>query len=269
MDLVSRGYFGPDSMMWKINRESILLVGGPAALLMQLAHPHVAAAVGDHSNFQANPFRRLRRTLDLTLSIVFGSKEEADRAAAVVNAVHSSVRGTAPGGRTYDARDPSLLLWVHSTLVDSSLKVYEACFGKLAADDLDRYYEESRLVAGLFRIPRSEIPASLTDLREQMEDRIASGEVAVGDQARELAKPILRPLRVVPARLATRSAFVTASLLPDPIRDGYGLKVGRSGRALLSLGGSASRAVVPRIPPVVRSFPVARRALSSPATDRV
>ena len=70
--------FGPGSMMWTVNRESVLLLGGRAALLMQLAHPLVAAGVADHSDFRSDSLRRLRRTLDSMLSIIFGDVETAE-----------------------------------------------------------------------------------------------------------------------------------------------------------------------------------------------
>ena len=37
---------------WRINREAVVLAGGSCALLMQLAHPAVAAGVAEHSDFR-------------------------------------------------------------------------------------------------------------------------------------------------------------------------------------------------------------------------
>ncbi len=247
--------FGPGSMMWKINRESVLLLGGRAALLMQLAHPLVAAGVADHSEFQAEPLKRLRRTLEATTAIVFGDVRAAKASVDRINAVHASVSGTAPDGTLYSALDPNLLLWVHSTLTDAAVKVYESCFGPIEPEEMKRYYEETKVFAELFGIPETILPPSLDALREWMTGKIATGEVAVSDQARELAEPILRPLRVVPLRLARSSAFVTAALLPEPIREGYGLRVGRAGRTFLALGGRTSRAVLPKVPSRIRNFP--------------
>lgn len=248
--------FGPDSMMWKINRESVLLLGGRAALLMQLAHPLVAAGVADHSDFRRDPIKRLRRTLEITMAIIFGDQATARESAAIVNSVHEHVRGEAPDGRTYSARDPKLLLWVHETLIDSALKVYEACVGRLTEDELNRYYDETKIIAELFDIPPSIVPATLEQMRADMAARIESGEVTVTDQARELAEPIIRPLRVVPRRLARTSAFITAALLPPPIREGYGLRVRLPASLLLGAGGRASRLVLPLMPRRIRSFPV-------------
>ena len=259
--------FGPGSMMWRINRESILLLGGPGTLLMQLAHPLVAAGVAEHSNFRADPFTRLRQTLDTMLPIVFGDRATAEQLAAKVGRVHASVRGRAADGRSYDARDPNLLLWVHATLVDSSIRVYEACVEPLTDEERARYYDETKVVADLFHIPAPVVPDTLEDLRAWMRERIETGEVVVTPTARELARPVLMPLPLVPWRVAEASAFVTAALLPEPIRRGYGLKVGRSQSALLAAGRFASRRMLPLLPTRVRLFPAARTAHRSAASS--
>jgi uncharacterized protein (DUF2236 family) len=252
--------FGPDSMMWRINRESILLIGGRATLLMQLAHPLVAAGVADHSNFRTEPLKRLGRTLDVMLAIVFGTREQAERVAAGVNRLHQRVRGVAPDGRPYAATDPRLLLWVHATLVDSAVRVYEACVRRLTEEERARFYEETTVVARLFNIPKDSLPNSLEGLRAWMRTLIESGEVAVTPPARELAESILKPIPFVPRRVAWGSAFVTAALLPPELRDGYGLGLGRPQGALLEMGRRTSRVLLPLIPTRVRSWPAARLA---------
>jgi uncharacterized protein (DUF2236 family) len=252
--------FPADSMMRRINRESVLLLGGPAALLMQLAHPLVAAGVAAHSEFHKDPIGRLKRTLDAMLTIVFGTEDEARRTAAAVRRIHDGVRGTSPDGVPYDARDPRLLLWVHATLVDSSIRTYEAYVRDLKEDEIGRYYDETVVVAGLFGIAPEDVPGSLEELRAWMSELIATGEVTVTPLARELAGPVLRPLRFVPRRLSDASAAITASLLPPEIREGYGLSLGRPQKAIVFVGGRASRLLVPRLPSVLRQFPAAREA---------
>src|SRR5438270_2462341 len=112
------GLFGPQSMIWNVARERVLVAAGPAALLMQLAHPLVAAGVAAHSDFRRDPFARLRSTLDATLKISFGDTAQAHRAATRVMTVHRRVRGRLgervgrfPAGTTYDATDPRLAMW--------------------------------------------------------------------------------------------------------------------------------------------------------------
>src|SRR6266403_3392294 len=135
--MVRAGLFREDSITRRVNRENILLLGGGRALLMQLAHPKVAAGVDDHSDFRTHPVRRLRRTIRMTMAIVFGDRETALAAARAVNGVHARVRGD-----DYQALDPQLLLWVHATLVDSALATYATFVQPLAESERDEFYQE-------------------------------------------------------------------------------------------------------------------------------
>src|SRR4030081_1974480 len=102
--MVKPGLFGEDSITRRVNRENILLLGGGRALLMQLAHPKVAAGVDEHSDFRSHSIRRVRRTIRRTMAIGFGDRETALGAARAVNQVHANVRG-----QDYRALDPDLL----------------------------------------------------------------------------------------------------------------------------------------------------------------
>src|SRR5438309_5125061 len=126
------GLYAEDSITRRVNRENVLLLGGGRALLMQLAHPKVAAGVDAHSDFRSHPVRRLRRTVRMTMAIVFGDRATALAAARSVNRVHGRVQGEG-----YRALDPELLLWVHSTLVDSAIVAYDTFVRKLRATERD------------------------------------------------------------------------------------------------------------------------------------
>lgn len=261
MEIMSESLFGPDSMMWRISRESVMLLGGRATVLLQLAHPLVAAGVVDHSDYRTDPYGRLRRTLDTMWTIVFESADDAREAAARVGRIHSQVQGKAADGRQYSALDPHLQLWVHATLVYSSIKVYERFIGTLTEDELDRYYEDTKIVGRLFGIPGKSIPTDYASLRKWMREMIDTGEVQVTDLARELAEPIVRPLQIIPREVNRRTALVTPLLLPRPIREGYGLHIGNTRAALIAAGTRASRLIVPRLPTAMRIHPMARQAV--------
>ena len=83
------GYFRPDGAAWRIGRELALLLGGGRALLLQVAHPLVAAGVAEHSDFRENPWKRLEGTMNAVWAVVFGTRAQADRAASRVHAMHS------------------------------------------------------------------------------------------------------------------------------------------------------------------------------------
>src|SRR5213594_226978 len=122
-----QGLFGPESAIWRVNRESAVTLGGTCALLMQLAHPRVAAGVRDHSRFEEDTVGRLRRTLDLTMTIVFGSRSAA----------------------------------MHAILFYSGLQAYRAFVGPLSAADRNGYYQDTKEIGILLGIPRQMYPSNI------------------------------------------------------------------------------------------------------------
>src|SRR5437879_1822055 len=154
----------PNSVARRVDRELFVLLGGTASLLMQVAHPLVAAGVERHSDFRRDPFGRLRRTLNTTLAVVYAEPGRAHAALRRIDRRHGPVKGTTAEGRTYDARDPALLLWVQATLVLTSLRLYEAVLGRLSPADREAYWQETRPVAALLGIPTYLQPGRLADL---------------------------------------------------------------------------------------------------------
>jgi uncharacterized protein (DUF2236 family) len=240
--------------MRRINSEPALLLGARAALLMQLAHPLVAAAVAQHSRFRDDPLGRLRATLRTISKIVFGTEEQARATARRVNALHATVTGNTASGAKYSATDPHLLLWVYSTLVATAVDVYESFVCPLSDDERAEFYDESKVVARLFEVPEEIIPASFHDLRQWMCERIASGEVVVTPLARELAAPLVRPSKWIPTPAARRMAFVLAMLLPEELRVSYGLPFGRFAKLAVAALGRLSRAVTQRTPRLTKAL---------------
>ena len=161
----ARSLFGPGSVTWRVNREAVLLLGGGRALLLQVAHPLVAAGVAAHSEFRAHPLRRLWRTLDLMLTLAFADGATALGAVRTIEGVHARVHGVLeepsgpfPRGTRYDANDPALLLWVYATLVDTALVVYERFVEPLAVDGRAAYYDGSKIGGRLLGIPEAMMP---------------------------------------------------------------------------------------------------------------
>jgi uncharacterized protein (DUF2236 family) len=252
------GLFGPGSMAWRIDGEALILAGGTAALLMQLAHPAVAAGVAQHSDFQADPFARLRRTLNASYAVVFGSTARAERAIRRMNAIHGVVRGAIPeSGTPYDARDPALLLWVHATLVDTALRVHDTYVGRLSPAEQQAYHAESRQIAIRLGVPATAVPETLVELRAEMLRLMANGTVEVSDTARGLASSVLYPTAFPPRWIWDVGHLISMSVLPEPIRRGYGLPwSARRQRGMDRMAG-LSRRLLPLAPRRLRRVPQA------------
>ena len=118
------GWFGPESMTWRVHADRSMLVGGLRALYLQVLHPLAMAGVAEHSDYREDPLGRLARTGRFVAATTYGTRAEAERAVAMVRAIHDRVRGVASDGRSYDANDPVLLAWVHNVEVESFLLAY-------------------------------------------------------------------------------------------------------------------------------------------------
>lgn len=247
-------YFAPDSAVRTVGRESVLMLGGGRALLMQVAHPLVAAGVRDHSGYARNPWGRLARTMVALYSIVHGTREEADAVAARVRAVHARVRGER-GGRPYSALDPELMAWVHATLVDTGLVMYETFVRRLRPAERQAFYADMLLVAEIFGVPRAVLPPTLPDFHRYLLGMLAGDDLEVGEEAREVARIVLSP--PVPAALRPGFAalrLITTELLPAELRARYRLPSTPFGRAALAASARTARALLPLVPEWLRSL---------------
>jgi uncharacterized protein (DUF2236 family) len=259
-------FFEPDSRIWKVDREMVLLLAGGRALLMQLAHPKIAAGVADHSRFQEDPFGRLYRTMSTMWSIVFDKRTEASAALQRVENRHKKVQGSVPPGEPlhsknhYDAFDQDLLFWVHATLIDSAMIAYDRFVRPLPPVEKIGYYDDSKKLAWLFGIEEKIIPPSLTEFDRYMKRMLTQGVLAVGPTAKNLSHNILyaRPWIFKPAGPLFR--FVTAGLLPEKLRDGYELEWSKQKETILSLLARAIQASLPLVPTPIRVVPNARVA---------
>ncbi|MDP9342859.1 MAG: DUF2236 domain-containing protein [Actinomycetota bacterium] len=254
------GLFGPGTVAWRVNGEGVLLLGGPRALLMQIAHPSVAAGVADHSGFPAEPYRRLWRTMDAMLRVSFGDSEQSRQAAEQVTGVHRRVTGErARDGVAYRAMDPVLLLWVYATLVDTALVVYRRFFRALSPQDEERYHEEMKRLATAMHVPPEILPAGLGEFRTYVAETVDRLEVT--EDARRLAPPILRPPLPIPLRpLGALQELVTLGILPPRLRAAYALSWTPARERALAASAGAVRAMVPLLPEALRRWPHARSA---------
>ena len=223
------GIFGPDSVIWRIDREAAVFLGAGRALLLQLAHPWVAAAIAQHSRSLADPIGRFHRTFSIVFTMVFGTTDQAFAAARRLHLRHTAISGTLgedvgafAAGSAYCANDVAALRWVHATLIDTALLAYQLVNPPLSARDRERYYADARVFAALFGIPQSALPQSWPDFARYVDDMFSSDMLAVGSAARSVAAELFYG-----AGTRLRAPFwyraLTASLLPPRLRDAFEL----------------------------------------------
>jgi uncharacterized protein (DUF2236 family) len=231
------GLFGPGSMTWRIHAHPAMLIGGLRSLLVQALDARTMAGVAQHSNYKADPWRRLRGTTDYVMTTTYGDTAAAKKSVAKVKAIHERITGVDDvTGLPYDANDPELLLWVHNAEVDSFLAAYRAFGPRTTEEDADRYVSEMACLAELFEIPSGTIPRSVAELNDYMEEK----EIMLTDAARDTMRFILYPpvpwwggklpeipgrkLLLIPGRAGwSIYSLATIAILPKRFRRAYKL----------------------------------------------
>ena len=257
------GYFGPESMMWKVNKEITVLFGGARALLMHAAHPLIAAGARQTSFYQRDPWKRLIRTLSLQNSVTFGTKEEADESATRINRLHEVIKGEDEiTGNIYDALDHEQLLWVHACLQISSIYFYEQTVKKLTKEEKDTYHKENMLSAKLVLIDTKKMPQTHNELKDWViEKSKTKNYLLMTDVAKDVSEIIAGgpvPKHIKP--IWPFISFTAFNTLPDEFKNIYGIKSTKIKSLILKFNLTLLKITRPLLPPFFRLIPPARGA---------
>ncbi|MQP75950.1 DUF2236 domain-containing protein [Stenotrophomonas sp. MYb238] len=235
------GWFGPDSVTWRIHSEFPgMLAGGLCALMLQLLHPRALAGVHDHSNFREDLVGRLRRTTGFVAGTSYAPAAEVEKLVERVRRIHARIAGTLPDGRGYAADDPELLTWVHVTEAYGFLEGCRRYCREVPADIADRYYDEYRRVAEA--LGAREVPASEAQVRDYFAAQ--QPQLCMDARSRDVLE-VLEAIRLpVPLPGVSRDLFLSAgaALLPEWAQRLLGHSRGQRLRAKLAarvLRGSA------------------------------
>ncbi|MCP5014325.1 MAG: DUF2236 domain-containing protein [Ketobacter sp.] len=223
------GIFGPDSMFWRVIRHSASFVGAGRAVLLQTAHPWVANGVKQHSRTLDDPLGRFRGTFTNVFAMVFGNLDQVVNSSLKVHDIHRKIvgkveeaSGAFADGSRYMANEVNAMIWVHATLWEGAVKMYEMFVGPLTAEEKERYYQESKMFAYLFGIPEQALPPNWNEFLEYNEQMWYSDQLSVQAAAQEIGgflftfSPMLKPV-------LNRYEIITSLLLPEPIREQYGM----------------------------------------------
>ncbi len=257
------GYFGPNSMMWKINKEITVLFGGARALLMHAAHPLIAAGARQTSFYQRDPWKRLIRTLSLQNSVTFGTKDEADDSATRINRLHEVINGEDPiTGGYYDALDHEQLLWVHACLQLSSIYFYEKTVKKLTDEEKNLYHKENMLAAKLVLVDIDKMPQTHKDLKtwvtkkSRTENYLKLTDVAIDVQEIISGGPVPKHIKPIWPFIS----FTAFNTLPPEFKKIYGVNSNIFKSLVLSFNLNLLKFTRPFLPPFFRLIPPARWA---------
>lgn len=252
-------YFSPDSKMWEVFRgREIAVFGAQTMLLMQVAHPKVAAAVDSHSDFMKNPIESLKRLLEtqrVTSAMIFGTKEEVYAAADKIVRIHEKVRGD-----SYYAGDPEALAWVLTTLVVGAIKVHDRFVRPLSSGEKDEFYQDAKKLLPLLHGDEQALPTSYDELGGYKERMLADEKVKVGPTAKKLSKYILGRQLPILAACSYPLSRIAVGLLDKEIRQQYGFRWSPWEEKLLIGFSTICRKVLPILPARVRLTPYYRRA---------
>ena len=257
------GYFGPNSMMWKVNKEITVLFGGARALLMHAAHPLIAAGARQTSFYQRDPWKRLIRTLSLQNSVTFGTKEEADESANRINKLHEVIKGKdVITGGTYDALDQEQLLWVHACLQISSIYFYEKTVKKLTNSEKNQYHNENTVAAEMVLMDKTIMPKTHEELKKWVMDKSKEKNYILLTDVAEDVKDIIGggpvPVHIKP--IWPFISFTAFNTLPKEFKDIYGIQDTKFKSLLVNFNLKLLKFTRPLLPPFFRLIAPARWA---------
>ena len=256
------GVFGPGSMFWQLGRYTTGFLGAGRAALLQNAHPWVANAIKQHSRTMDDPSSRFRGTFTNVFKMVYGSLDQVIDSAMRVHHIHTHIQGEIEEdsgafakGSHYQANEANAMLWVHATLWETTVTMYELIIGELTDQEKEAYYQEAKMFAFLFGIPEEKQPPNWHEFIEYNERMWNSDELTVKAASREISAFLFKfspPL--VP--VLKRYEIFTSMIMPERLREQYDMAPATAqNQALFERYVRYLRRIYPRLPKHLRYLP--------------
>lgn len=234
-------------MIWRVSREHVLLAGGPAAAILQIAHPEVALGVAHHSDFKRDTLGRLARTLEAVYTITFAPRPEVEAMAARVRASHAKVRG-----KGYSAFSPDAQMWVLATLIQLAVESFERFVAPLTPENRESFHRDMRVFGTWFGLDVSHGPQNWADFSAYYRTMLENPVLGSLPLSRDMASHIAFPRRPALRLLHPLSGFLAREFLPSPVRERLGFERTVSTRMLAAVADAAVPRVLPWLPARVR-----------------
>ena len=255
---------GPDSITWRLTSDIRLFLAPLYALILQVAHPTVAAGVRDYSDFDQRPWERLMRTLDYLVVLQYGGSE-AVVVGRRLRELHKRFKGTMSDGRSYYALERGAYTWVHATLLETYVRAHEHFGRRMTADELERFYREYVGLGQLVGVHREDLPPTWEGFRAYFERMTAQELVPnetverVLEAARKSASPEIPSLYRVGWRLLsyapTRASYLGGvGLLSDRLRERLHISWSHREELEFQALSACARSLTPILPPKLRIF---------------
>ncbi|MEA2168941.1 MAG: hypothetical protein QOF76_2241 [Solirubrobacteraceae bacterium] len=254
----------PSAITRRLAGDARLMGGSGYALLLQVAHPVVGAGVSDHSDFQADPWGRLIRTLDYVNVTVFGGAAAAAAMGARTRAVHHHIKGTLPNGEPYHSLEPNAFAWVHATLAHSILRSNDLYVGRVSQADREAFYADWRRLGRYIGVRDRDLPETYAEFGPyvaEMEAGVLERTQSVDDVLVSLMRP-KRPDPRVPRVVwkalrwpAARSVRLTTyGMLGPVVRERLGLAWSPTAERAFRAFAASQRAASPVLPRQAKQF---------------
>jgi uncharacterized protein (DUF2236 family) len=252
------GFFGPDSVSWRVNRESAVFLGAGRAALLQLAHPWVCASLLQHSNLRNDAIGRFHSTFCVIYTMLFGTRAQAVAASRQLYRLHTGIRGELthavsdhPRGEHYEANEIHALRWVYSTLVESAVLAYEFALSPLALEEREQYYAESKRMAALFGMRADAMPKDWPAFVQYTAEMMESSILGIDEDARMLGGSVLSGVGtwVRPPRWYRA---LTAAWMPPRFRSAFQLPFGAQEEEMVRRTALRLHSIYSRVPRAIR-----------------
>jgi uncharacterized protein (DUF2236 family) len=242
----------------------ILLIAGPANVIMQLAQPGVGYGVlesrVESGRVDRHPIKRARTTFTYLAVATNGSDEQKAAFRRAVNRAHAQVYSTDESPVAYNAFDTDLQLWVGACLYKGAVDVYRLFVGEMDDETAERHYREGMALGTTLQVPPDKWPADRAAFDRYWRESLA--KVHIDDTVRAYLYPIAAA-RVRGVKLPGPlqrwsdgfSLLITTGFLPQRFRDEMRLpwdeaRQRRFDRLMLVL-----RTVNKLMPRFIRQFP--------------
>ncbi|MEU5257424.1 oxygenase MpaB family protein [Amycolatopsis sp. NPDC021455] len=229
-------------------------------LVLQVAHPVVAAGVRDHSDYASDPWTRLMRTVASLSIYVYGGVAGARVEAARLRSLHRTFTGTADG-RRYSALDPAAYAWVHATLVKAPVDAQRFFGVPLSASELEEYYAQMCGIGRLLGVRERDLPRDWAAFERYYDAMVAGFRPnPTIDTLFETIRTAGKPVRWLPdswwRRLRIGQLFLVRATLPPSLRKTLGLKWTEADQRRFERFAACVRFVATPVPAGLRTAPM-------------